>query len=205
MDEENLIEIRRTRTSTARVATTPIMAVMGSGRFPWAAATVITPVIVPGLAANRINGVKEVDREFSGEPLAGLSWADLSMLAPIQTRIPPPAQENASRDMPNIFRIDVPARAAINRMMPIVVTALIAAFCFSRFGMLPTLLAKNSAHIKGFTRARIVTTACICSFISDDLGRALRVCVYEGGYIIVLGTVLDCLIKGLVSSFSILD
>jgi hypothetical protein len=41
------------------------MAVMGSNRFSWEAATVITPVIVPGLAANRINGVRDIDDTVS--------------------------------------------------------------------------------------------------------------------------------------------
>ena len=50
---------------TAVVTATATSAVTGSSSFAWATASVMTPVIVPGLAANKISGV--IDR-FSSAP-----------------------------------------------------------------------------------------------------------------------------------------
>ena len=46
--------VKTLATATARRAVT------GKPKLVWAAESVITPVIVPGLAANRIKGVKDV-------------------------------------------------------------------------------------------------------------------------------------------------
>jgi len=50
---------------TAVATATATSAVTGNSSFAWATASVMTPVIVPGLAANRISGV--IDR-FSSAP-----------------------------------------------------------------------------------------------------------------------------------------
>ena len=50
---------------TAAATPTAISAVTGSSSRAWATASVMTPVIVPGLAANKISGV--IDR-FSSAP-----------------------------------------------------------------------------------------------------------------------------------------
>ena len=48
---------------------TATSAVTGSCNFAWATERVITPVIVPGLAANKITGV--IDRSFSAPSFEG--------------------------------------------------------------------------------------------------------------------------------------
>src|SRR5690242_14459340 len=45
---------------TPLATTTAAKAVIGNPNRVWAAASVMTPVIVPGLAANRIKGIKEL-------------------------------------------------------------------------------------------------------------------------------------------------
>ena len=54
---------------TAVATATATSAVTGSSSFAWATASVITPVIVPGLAANKITGV--IDRSFSAPSFEG--------------------------------------------------------------------------------------------------------------------------------------
>ena len=54
---------------TAVATATATSAVTGSCNFAWATERVITPVIVPGLAANKITGV--IDRSFSAPSFEG--------------------------------------------------------------------------------------------------------------------------------------
>ena len=71
----------------------------------------------------------------------------------------------ASRDRPNIFRIETPAKAAINRIIPMVATVLIATNVFCSLGALDVQSANICAQMAGFTSATIVTKAWIYSFI----------------------------------------
>ena len=78
--------------------------VTGSANFACATASVMTPVIVPGLAANRITGPS--DRVSTALFFEGSwAWGELprNMENPIQVRTPPPAIEKASsRDAENL-------------------------------------------------------------------------------------------------------
>jgi hypothetical protein len=82
-----------TRLATA-IAT---RAVYGRPNPEWAAESVMTPVIVPGLAAKRIKGVKDApafegaSREVDGDP------GTLSIENPIHANTPPPATMKASK------------------------------------------------------------------------------------------------------------
>ena len=100
-----LAAARQTSNKTSQV-TRPAMAiatraVTGRSNPVWAAESVMTPVIVPGLAAKRINGVKDAP-EFAGAlpDVDEVAWP-LSMEKPIHASTPPPATIKASRETPN--------------------------------------------------------------------------------------------------------
>src|SRR4029079_9641539 len=76
---------------TTVATTTATSAVTGSANFACATASVMTPVIVPGLAANRITGPS--DRVSAALFFEGSwAWGELprNMENPIQVRTPPP-------------------------------------------------------------------------------------------------------------------
>ena len=102
---------------TTAANATATSAVTGRSSFEWETARVMTPVIVPGLAANRIKGVS--DRLSSARSL-GASWAcgELlrSMENPIQVSTPPPAIEKASSETPKTCSSLAPTSAATTRM-----------------------------------------------------------------------------------------
>jgi hypothetical protein len=81
-----------------------------------ATASVMTPVIVPGLAANNIRGVSDAfSSAFSSAPSFAVSWAGaelaLNMVKPIHDSTPPPATEKASSDTPKSSNSLAPIRA----------------------------------------------------------------------------------------------
>jgi hypothetical protein len=82
---------------TTVATVTATSAVTGSDSFVWTTAIVMTPVIVPGLAANKITGVS--DRFWF---LVAGTGAELprNMVNPIQASTPPPATEMASSETP---------------------------------------------------------------------------------------------------------
>ena len=96
-------------------------------QFACATASVMTPVIVPGLAANRITGVSD---RFSVAPSVKGPWdcgeLPRNMENPIQVSTPPPAIEKASSETPKTFSTLAPASAAMVRITSTANAALVA-------------------------------------------------------------------------------
>ena len=141
-------------TAIARIAVT------GTASSECDADTVITPVIVPGLAANRISGA--IGDPGCGEaPCPSLASPGVAVImpAPIHTRTPPPAHANAFSETPKACRIVVPATAATSNMAVIATTADTASRRLVAGGLAPSLRMKIVAHMAGLTSARMVTTA----------------------------------------------
>src|SRR5262249_52986768 len=84
----------------------------------------MTPVIVPGLAANKINGVS--DRFWSPATLETGAELPRNMVNPIQASTPPPATEKASRETPKTWSTFAPTSAAMTRMISTANAALVA-------------------------------------------------------------------------------
>lgn len=139
-------------------------AVIGNYSFVCAVETVITPVMVPGLAANRIKAVSD-GFEFEELPEdADAEVLPLSMEKPIHDNTPPPATINASRDTPNRCSTLVPATAAMTRITMMARAALVASTIWLPRGHPATACANSIPQIAGLTRDRIVTIAWTCSF-----------------------------------------
>ncbi len=135
------------------------MAVTGKNCLLCAAAMVMTAVIVPGLAAKRMRGVSDT-LLCSVEGIFVVSFDfGINILAPIQTRIPPPAHENAIIETPNAERIAIPKKDEAKSTIPIAAVAFTASLILSFRGKCPAIRVKISVHTKGLIRARIVTTA----------------------------------------------
>ena len=106
---------------------TAINAVTGKVSFECAAAKVITPVMVPGLAAKRMSGPSETFWLVSSSCARGWSLQLLlSIENLIQDNTPPPATENASSDTPKRCRTRVPMSAARVKMTRTVIEAMVA-------------------------------------------------------------------------------
>src|SRR5262245_12852808 len=114
------INIHITTVATA----TATSAVTGSSNLVWTTASVMTPVIVPGLAANKINGVS--DRFWSPAALGTGAELPRNMENPIQASTPPPATEKASSDTPKTWSTLAPTSAAMTRMTSTANAALVA-------------------------------------------------------------------------------
>lgn len=99
----------------SRAMATAVSAVTGSGsRWPLGMAKVMTPVIVPGLAAKMISGASHrVSPSFAGLSVAALP---ASIENPIHDSTPPPATEEASRDTPKRCRMRTPKSVARTRI-----------------------------------------------------------------------------------------
>jgi len=149
---------------TALATTTATRAVTGIFNLVWAAASVITPVIVPGLAAKRISGVRDF-LEFEA-PLgdAGEDPCSLSIRKPIHDNTPPPATMNASSDTPNRCNNCVPTSAATMRMTATLNAAFVASDNISARERLPSIRANMAPQTNGFTSDNTVTMAWRCSF-----------------------------------------
>ena len=87
--------------------------------------------------------------------------ADLSMSAPIQTKIPPPAQENAANETPKALMIYAPNTDDVISIMAMEITAFTASLVWSFSDKPGTHFENIATHIAGFTKANIVTIACI--------------------------------------------
>src|SRR6187455_481665 len=95
---------------------TATSAVTGNVSLVCVAASVMTPVIVPGLAANIINGASDTFFVLScGADLLSVELPR-NIVNPIQDNTPPPATEKASSDTPNTCKILVPNNAASTRI-----------------------------------------------------------------------------------------
>ena len=106
--------------------------------------SVMTPVMVPGLAAKRISGVSDCfDLE---SPAAG---CPLSMENPIHANTPPPATIKASSDTPNRFNNCCPRRAATVRMIRTAQAAFAESVIFSLSDCPATARANIAAQIAG--------------------------------------------------------
>ena len=118
---------------------------------------VITPVMVPGLAAKRINGVSE----GSGFEVAEAGAVDLplSMEKPIQASTPPPATMKASRDTPNRCSSRVPISAAVARITSTASVAFVASSTCSPRERPAMAWTNIIPQIAGFTRDMTVTIA----------------------------------------------
>ena len=88
---------------TSVATATATNAVTGNPEPEWATDRVITPVIVPGLAANRISGVNE-DLSLEAVPAV----LPRSMENPIHTSTPPPATLKMSSEIPKRFSTGAP-------------------------------------------------------------------------------------------------
>src|SRR6187455_3058142 len=96
---------------------TATSAVTGNVSLVCVAASVITPVIVPGLAANMISGASDTFSELScGADLLSVELPR-NIVNPIQDNTPPPATEKASSETPNMCKIRVPNNAASDRII----------------------------------------------------------------------------------------
>jgi len=134
-------------------------AVVGTCSRECAAEIVMTPVMVPGLAANRINGVRDDAWCWVEGVLAVVEARPLSIEKPIQARTPPPATMNASKDTPKRSRSLVPARAAAARIASMAKAAAVASLTRIRNERPISASANNIPQIAGLIRERTVTTA----------------------------------------------
>ena len=110
-------------------ANTATSAVTGSSFREWTMAMEITPVIVPGLAANRTSEVR-------GEQEPPV-WATLprSIEKPIQTSTLPPATLNTSSEMPKALRMCTPNKAESTSINNTAMAALLASPIRSAVGL----------------------------------------------------------------------
>jgi len=143
-------------TTATQTATT---AVVGKLRRVCAAEIVMTPVMVPGLAANRIKGVRDESWCRAEDVSAVIEARPLSIENPIQARTPPPATMNASKEMPNKSSSLVPANAAAMRIVKMAKAALVASTTRLRGERPISAAANNMPQMAGLIRERTVTTA----------------------------------------------
>src|SRR6185295_19125257 len=158
------------KTSQVKTPATAIAtkAVTGRPNPVCAAESVMTPVIVPGLAAKRINGVNDAPEFEDISLFDDMDPRPLSMEKPIHARTPPPATMKASRDTPNKCSSWVPMSAEDMRITAVADAALVASTNCSRRVRVPSIRANIAPQIAGFTSDSTVTMAWSCSFTIES-------------------------------------
>ena len=121
--------------------------------------SVITPVIVPGLAANRIKGVRDARAAEGVSDAAGEDDVCPLSMEPIHASTPPPATMNASRDTPNNSNNRTPMSAATTRITNTVTATFIASDRCSAAERPASIRANMAPQMTGFTSDRTVTIA----------------------------------------------